>query len=75
MTFARTGRCPSSHPRPMPAINVIVHYPSDGGDVALGSPEMPVDEHADFFNAWHQPTLERLVRECLNAGRRCGTRP
>jgi hypothetical protein len=75
MAFARKGSCPSSHPKPMPAISVNIHYPSDGGNIVLGDPDMPVAPHADFFNAWDQPTLERLVRECLNAGRHCGAKP
>jgi hypothetical protein len=75
LAFAAGGHCPSSHPVPVPAISVNVHYPSAGGDIALGSPDMPVAAHADFFNAWDQPTLERLVRTCLNAGRTCGQRP
>ena len=28
--------------------------------------------HADFFNAWRQDELERLVASCLNALRHCG---
>jgi hypothetical protein len=75
LMFARRQACPSTHPRPVPAISVNVHYPSDGGDVALGTPDTPVAAHADFFNAWHQPTLERLVRACINAGRHCGQNP
>ena len=29
--------------------------------------------HGDFINAWDQPELERRVRDCVNAGRICGT--
>lgn len=75
MSFSRRRSCPASHPVPVPAISVNVHYPSDGGDIVLGSPDMPVAPHADFFNAWDQATLERLVRVCLNAGVHCGQRP
>jgi hypothetical protein len=75
MAFSMRGACPSSHDVPVPALSVNVHYPTDGGDVVLGMPDMPVPPHADFFNAWDQPTLERLVRVCLNAGLHCGARP
>ncbi len=75
MTFAVRRECPSSHPVPMPAISVNVHYPSDGGEIVLGSPDSPQAPHADFFNGWDQPTLERLVKVCLNAGVHCGRRP
>jgi len=75
MAFSVRGTCPASHPVPVPAISVNVHYPTDGGDVVLGMPDMPVAPHADFFNAWDQATLERLVRICLNAGVHCEGRP
>jgi hypothetical protein len=75
MTFSRRRACPASHPVPVPAISVNVHYPSDGGDIVLGAPDKPVAPHADFFNAWDQPALERLVRVCLNAGLHCGQQP
>ncbi len=75
MRFASQGSCPSTHPRPMPLLTLNVHYPSDGGDVVLGSPDMPVAPHADFFNAWEQGRLQRLVFVCLRAGRNCGDDP
>ena len=76
MTFARAGSCPSSHPVPLPAILFNIHYPTQGaGTVALGFPDKPVAAHADFFNAWNQTTLDRLVRECINAGMHCGANP
>jgi hypothetical protein len=43
--------------------------------LALGFPDKPVAAHADFFNAWNQPTLDRLVRECIDAGMHCGANP
>jgi hypothetical protein len=75
MAFARGGRCPSSHPVPVPAISLNIHYPTQGGDVVLGFPDKPVAAHADFFNAWDQTTLDRLVRECIDAGVHCGANP
>ena len=75
MAYSRRGACPSSHPVPVPRLRLGVHYPgSDGGpDVALSSGE-PSTAHADFFNAWDQAELARLVRACLNAGVHCGQR-
>jgi uncharacterized protein DUF1996 len=46
MTFSVRGTCPSSHPVPVPAISVNVHYPSDGGDVVLGMPDAPARARA-----------------------------
>ena len=75
MAFAKGGSCPSSHPVPVPAILFNIHYPTQGGNIALGFPDKPVAAHADFFNAWDQTTLTRLVRECINAGVHCGANP
>ena len=75
MTFARGGGCPQSHPVPVPAISLNIHYPTRGGNVVLGMPDEPVAPHADFFNTWDQLTLDRLVRMCIDAGVHCGARP
>jgi hypothetical protein len=75
MKFASRGSCPSSHPVAVPAIVLNIHYPTQGGNVVLGFPDKPVAAHADFFNAWNQTTLERLVRTCIDAGVHCGANP
>jgi hypothetical protein len=28
--------------------------------------------HADLFNAWDEAAQARLVKQCLDAGRKCG---
>src|SRR5207247_8457887 len=35
MTFASGGGCPGSHPVPVPAITLNIHYPTQGGNVVL----------------------------------------
>jgi hypothetical protein len=58
----------------VPAVQVNVRYPSTGGaGLALASGGQ-FSGHADFFNAWNQTVLERLVNGCLNALRHCGQR-
>jgi hypothetical protein len=63
-----TKRCPSTHPTPVPALNMNVHYsiPTTSGRVTLSSGDAST-QHADFFNAWNQPELARLVSICINA--------
>ena len=65
-------RCPRFHSRSVPVLtmNVTFPIPTTPGEVTLSSDE-PGDPggstiHADFFNAWDQPTLEYLVRHCIN---------
>jgi hypothetical protein len=72
MAYSARGRCPTSHPVEVPALALIVRYPiSDGSNVELASGGV-YSAHADFFNAWNQTALERLVDVCLNALRHCG---
>ncbi len=72
MAYSENGVCPASHPVAVPAISFIMRYPIAGGsDVELSSMGQ-YSGHADFFNAWDQATLTRLVNGCLNARRHCG---
>jgi hypothetical protein len=76
MAYGTYDGCPASHPAPVPQISMDVRYlGSDGGDVVLGAPGHPVEVHGDFFNAWDQETLKRLIRDCINAGAHCAGKP
>ena len=72
MAYPMRARCPATHPVAVPAISLILRYPSaDGANVELSSLGQ-FSAHADFFNAWNQGELTRLVNGCLNALRHCG---
>jgi hypothetical protein len=74
MAYSVRGVCPAGHPVAVPALQVNVRYPSAGGaGLALASGGQ-FSGHADFFNAWNQAGLQRLVTDCLNALRHCGQR-
>jgi hypothetical protein len=74
MAYSVRGACPAGHPVAVPALQVNVRYPSAGGaGLALASGGQ-LSGHADFFNAWNQVALQRLVDGCLNALRHCGQR-
>ena len=72
MAYSRGGRCPASHPVVVPAISLIVRYPSAGGPGVQLASGSSFSGHADFFNAWDQSELTRLVETCLDARVRCG---
>jgi Domain of unknown function (DUF1996) len=72
MAYADRGACPSTHPVSVPAISLIYRYPSLGGPNVTLSSGGQYSAHADFFNAWNQQALNRLVESCLNAQRHCG---
>ena len=75
MAYSRRGACPATHPVPVPQITMNVHYPTAGGEgIVLAAGNSPYTGHADFFNAWDQPTLQTLVTNCLSASMHCGAR-
>jgi len=72
---ARPRSCPSSHPVVVPEITEWVRYyvrKADMTGLTLASGDGN-SMHADFWNAWDETELQRLVDECLLAGRTCGT--
>jgi len=74
LAYADRGACPSSHPRKLPVVSLNLRYPTRGGGSIRLASGSAYTAHADFFNAWDQRELERLVRECLNADVHCGGR-
>ncbi len=71
-TYSTKGLCPAGYPVAVPAITVIFRYPTTGGPGATLSSGGQLTGHADFFNAWDQSALTRLVTSCLDALRHCG---
>ena len=72
MAYSERGVCPASYPVPVPAITVIFRYPTTGGPATTLASGGQLTAHADFFNAWNQAELTRLVTSCLDALRHCG---
>jgi hypothetical protein len=72
VAYPMNGRCPAGYDVAIPQISLIYRYPVTGSH-AIGLASGPAySGHADFFNAWDQGTLARLVDSCLNALRHCG---
>jgi Domain of unknown function (DUF1996) len=66
MAYSRNYRCPGSHPVKVPRLRMMVRYPTNrGAGVELASGGQ-LTAHADFYNAWNQRFLERLVASCFN---------
>jgi hypothetical protein len=66
MAYSRDYACPRSHPVKVPLIRLTVRYPIDrGAGVSLASGGQ-FSGHADFFNAWNQRALDRLVDACFH---------
>lgn len=71
--YSSGGRCPSTHPVPMPQLTFTVDYGpvGDPGDMVLASGGV-LTGHADFVNSWDQSRLESGVRLCLHRELVCG---
>ncbi len=75
MTYAAaTVTCPSTHPVRLAQLTVAYRYSpgTTNSRAYLSSGNSGLTLHADFWNAWHQPTLDALTDRCINAGVHCG---
>jgi Domain of unknown function (DUF1996) len=60
-------RCPRHHPVPVPRLIFALEWPvHDGTRIRLSSGPF-YTLHADFWNAWVQTRLRRLVHRCIHA--------
>jgi hypothetical protein len=66
MAYMWKGKCPASHPVPVPALATLFSYPTRGGKGLWLSSGGLYSGHADFINAWDPVTLSKLVDGCLN---------
>jgi hypothetical protein len=74
MAYSVRGVCPAGYPVSVPALTVHVKYAIAGGPGVSLSSGPAYTAHADFFNAWDQAELTKLVRNCINAQVECGAR-
>jgi Domain of unknown function (DUF1996) len=66
LAYRVNGACPAGFPVRLPQLSLNVHYrlpATTGLSLASGS---IYSSHADFFNAWNQAVLARLVRVNLD---------
>jgi hypothetical protein len=73
MAYSNKGQCPTGYPVSTPGILLNVVYPIQGGPGVSFSSGSAFTGHGDFFNGWNQTELDRLVQDCTNAGKACGT--
>jgi hypothetical protein len=72
VTYPTKGTCPADHPTALPAVSLIYRYPVAGDHEFALSSGGDYSAHADFFNAWNENVLRRLVNVCLNGLFHCG---
>ena len=73
LRYSSSGRCPASHPVPIPQLTLTIIYPyvADPSQLSLASGSI-VTGHADFLNSWDQDKLILEVDSCLHREVVCG---
>jgi hypothetical protein len=66
MAYSSAGRCPASHPVPVPTVTLIVMYPPVGAGARPSAGQFA--SHADFMNGWDAEVLGGQVA-ALNRSR------
>jgi hypothetical protein len=73
LRYSREGRCPATHPVPVPQLTLTIAYPVSGEVSGLALTSGGVwSGHADFVNTWDQDKLETEVASCLHRQVVCG---
>lgn len=71
------GECPVTHPRAIPRLRMGFRFDTWKGKGARlsdgGSPATLA--HGDYFNAWNQTKIKKLVRGCIHAELKCWRDP
>jgi len=71
VTYSHEGRCPNTHPTPIPQLQFTIDYPPiDPAGLSLASGDIRT-AHADFWNTWDQAKLETEVDLCLRQQHVC----
>ena len=70
MAYSHGYVCPRTHPVKVPQIRLMIRYPITSGRGVTLSSGGQLSAHADFFNAWDERVLAKLVADCFG-GRRC----
>jgi Domain of unknown function (DUF1996) len=66
MAYSRHFVCPRSHPVKVPLIQLMIRYPLVSGKGVTLASGGRFSAHADFFNAWDERALVRLVDDCFH---------
>lgn len=77
LVFPSGGRCPSTHPVLYPAISHHVYWKNVGPGAHLScdadANQAGACVHADEIFDWDDATIQSGVKNCVNAGKSCGS--
>ena len=76
VVYPSGSKCPAKYPTALPRLIERFEYPVGTSSAGITLASGPVyTAHADFWNTWQQTSLQKLVADCLNAQKSCGTNP
>ena len=72
MSYPVNGRCPTSHPRKIPAYSFHIRYANvpRGSNLSCGNQYCI---HADLVTGWDEDIVNTMVDRCVNTGLSCGS--
>ena len=66
MAYSRNYVCAASHPVKVPLIRLTIRYPVTAARGVYLASGGQLSGHADFFNAWNEHALAKLVDTCFH---------
>jgi Domain of unknown function (DUF1996)/Domain of unknown function (DUF4124) len=84
ITLSTPNKCPSSHPIAIPVISLNIQYEITAAEgtsnwrlssdnYAVNGYNAGYSVHADWVNGWDEKVMAGIVKNCLNAGKECGS--
>lgn len=72
MSNGVAGKCPASHPVPIPSLSFVISYPLSTNMSGLSfSSGTSFSFHGDFYNAWEPQALAQRTRDCVDQDVKC----
>jgi hypothetical protein len=74
LSFGNAGKCPSTHPEPIPAVTFVITYPTSGTPAGFRlASGLPSSMHGDGFFAWEEDAMAHRVKDCVVQATPCNT--
>ncbi len=73
MSYTVRGKCPATHPVPIPQLVTFTQYLTPGGEGLQLASGPWYTFHQDFWNAWDEDQMTNLIERCIYTESNCRT--
>jgi hypothetical protein len=73
VAYTVRGRCPATHPVPIPQLVTFTQYLTPGGEGLRLSSGPWYTFHQDFWNVWDEDQMSNLIERCIYTESNCRT--